>query len=115
MKKAIVIGIISIIFLMDVIPLTVSSAHAMDGCWDGGSYGGYWEDPGWSWYGERRAVRTPQEVVRILHGYFSQRNIKIGKIREKELFFEADILDRNNVLIDIVIVNKMTGRIRSIY
>ena len=45
-------------------------------------------------------------------GVFCTYDVKIGKIKEKEWFFEADIKDRNSNLIDKVIIDKRTGRIR---
>jgi hypothetical protein len=51
-----------------------------------------------------------------LRDYFSgKKNAKIGKISEKALYFEAEILDDRDKVIDVVIVDKRTGRIRSIY
>ncbi len=39
----------------------------------------------------------------------------IGKITEREWYFEADIRDKTDNLVDRVIVDKRTSRIRSIY
>jgi len=77
-------------------------------------YGGYCPGSRWGWYGAKRMVRTSEEAGLILREYFPA-DIKIGLIRERKWFFEAEILDKNNRLIDIVIVNKRTGRIRSIF
>jgi hypothetical protein len=67
-------------------------------------------------YGEKRAVSTKDEARKILRDYFSgKKNAKIGKISEKALYFEAEILDDRDKVIDVVIVDKRTGRIRSIY
>lgn len=66
-------------------------------------------------YGEKRAVSSEDEARQILKRYFSKRGVRIGKITEKELYFEAEIRDRGGNLVDIVIVDKRTGRIRSIY
>ncbi|WP_333654011.1 hypothetical protein [Dissulfurispira sp.] len=64
----------------------------------------------------KKPVRTIKEAERILKDYFSKyEDIKIGKVKEREWFFEADIKDKNNNLIDKVIIDKRTGRIRSIY
>ena len=66
-------------------------------------------------YGEKKAIRTKGDAEKVLREYFAKRNVKIGTITEKELYFEAEILDTNNKVIDTVIVNKRTGRIRSIF
>lgn len=79
-------------------------------------YGDYCPGPRWGWYGAKKTVRTADEAEKILKEYFlPYGDVKIGNIRERRWFFEADIKDKNNNLIDIVIVDKRTGRIRSIY
>jgi hypothetical protein len=66
-------------------------------------------------YGEKRAVSSMQEARRTIKEYFSRRDVRIGDIRERELFFEADIRDRRGAFVDKVIIDKRTGRIRSTY
>lgn len=66
-------------------------------------------------YGERRPVNTIEEAENALTEYFAQQDVKIGEISEQILFFEAEIRDKSNNLVDKVIVDKRTGRIRSIY
>ena len=66
-------------------------------------------------YGEKKPVLTRDEAHKILKEYFSKKEVKIGEIMEKELYFEAEIWDKNNRLIDKVIVDKRTGRIRSVF
>lgn len=66
-------------------------------------------------YGERRVVAHSQEARRLLRDYFSGRDVRIGDIRERPLFFEADIRDRRGTLVDKVIIDRRTGRIRSMY
>jgi hypothetical protein len=80
------------------------------------TYGQYWRSDKWGWYGARKAVRTPVEAREILEKFFmTNRGIKVGKIRARRYFFEADIINRNGIRIDLVIIDKRTGRIRSIY
>ncbi len=78
-------------------------------------YGNYCSGPERGWYGARKEVKTKGEAKTILEGYFKNRNIAVGDVKERKGFFEAEIRDENNTLIDRVIVNKRTGRIRSIY
>jgi hypothetical protein len=66
-------------------------------------------------YGERRAVRSRGEAQRVLNDYYMRRSMRIGPIRENRFYFEADVLDRNNRFMDRVIIDKRSGRIRSIY
>ena len=78
---------------------------------DGSPYGGFRGGP----YGQKRSVDTAEDARRLLRDYFGKRDVRIGDMRERENFFEADVLDRSGVVVDKVIVNKRTGRIRSIY
>ena len=66
-------------------------------------------------YGERKKVSSGQEARRMIKEYFSRRDVKIGDVREREIFFEADVRDRRGALVDKVIIDKRTGRIRSTY
>jgi hypothetical protein len=66
-------------------------------------------------YGERRTVPNSREARRMLKDYYSGRDLRIGDVRERELFFETDIRDRRGVPVDKVIIDKRTGRIRSKY
>lgn len=88
------------------------AAFAMNG-W-GGPFGGYCRGPAWGWYGARRAVKSAEEARRIVLEYYSGDGIKIGDIRDRRLFYEIEINDKDGVLVDVVIVDKRTGRIRSI-
>jgi len=78
-------------------------------------YGNYCSGPERGWYGERKEVKTSGEARVILQRYFKNRGVVVGDIKERKGFFEAEIRDENNTLIDRVIVNKRTGRIRSVY
>lgn len=66
-------------------------------------------------YGQRRVVLSKEDARRILKRYFFRRNVKVGEIWERKFYFEAEIKDRNGDLLDIVLIDKRTGRIRSIY
>jgi len=66
-------------------------------------------------YGQRRVVVSKEDARRILKQYFFRRNVKVGEIWERKFYFEAEIRDKNGNLLDIVLIDKRTGRIRSIY
>lgn len=66
-------------------------------------------------YGERRAVQSRRDAQRMLNDYYMRRNMRIGPVRENRFYYEADILDNNNRFMDRVIIDKRSGRIRSIY
>ncbi|MEW6600093.1 MAG: hypothetical protein AB1499_03905 [Nitrospirota bacterium] len=86
---------------------TPSDAHAGD---ERNPYG----RPRKGQYGEKSAIINEAEAHRILGEYF-QGDVKIGRVRERKFYFESEIRDRNGNLIDKVIIDKRTGRIRSIY
>ncbi|NWF76246.1 MAG: hypothetical protein HXY53_06680 [Nitrospirae bacterium] len=79
-------------------------------------YGNYGRGQKWGWYGAKREVRTPVEAKQILDNFFIQnKKARIGKIRERHYFFEAEIINHKGTLIDLIIIDKRTGRVRSIY
>lgn len=109
-KKILVFAII----LLWAACIGVLPGQAMDRCWNGKyPYGDYCER--WDRYGARQTIKTAREARIRLNAYFSDSEVKIGKIIEKDGFFEAEIMDKNNTLLDKVIIDKRTGRIRSIF
>ena len=66
-------------------------------------------------YGQRRAVLTKEDARRILKQFFFGRNVRVGPILERKFYFEAEIRNNRGDLLDIVLIDKRTGRIRSIY
>jgi hypothetical protein len=68
-------------------------------------------------YGARKPVRTADEAKQLLEQYFegTGKKVVIGSIEERRWFFIAEVLDKEGTLIDKAIVDKRTGRIRSIY
>ena len=78
-------------------------------------YGDYKKGTADSSYGQKRPVATAEEAKKVLTEYFAKKDVRIGEIKEKGLFFEAEIRDKSNNLVDKVIVDKRTGRIRSTY
>jgi hypothetical protein len=65
-------------------------------------------------YGEKSTVMDEAEAHRVLREYF-QGDVKIGNVKERRFYFEAEIRDRQGNLIDKVIIDRRTGRMRSIY
>lgn len=78
-------------------------------------HGSYCSGPGWGWYGAKKAVKTSDDARKLLEEYFKSENVTIGDIKERRFFYEAEIKDKDDKVIDKVIVDKRTGRIRSIY
>ncbi len=78
-------------------------------------YGGYCRGPRWGWYGANQPVTTSDEARKHLEKYFEGQDVTIGTIAEKSTYFEAEIRNTAHEVIDKVIINKRTGRIRSVY
>ena len=98
-------------FVAAVCTFSVPLAHAKDAS----PYGDYKKGAADTGYGEKRPVTTLEDARKVLAEYFAKKDVRIGEIREHELFFEAEIRDKNDNLVDKVIVDKRTGRIRSTY
>lgn len=79
-------------------------------------YGDYCPGSWRGWYGARKKVLTLREAKAIFTEYFSRYgDTKVVNIQERKRFFIAEIRDKNDSIVDIVILDKRTGRIRSIY
>ncbi len=68
-------------------------------------------------YGARVTVPTADEARQVIEAYFAGQGQKVtvGPMQERGRFFVADVLDKDRLPIDRVIVDKRTGRIRSVY
>lgn len=67
-------------------------------------------------YGARQPMNSIDEARKLLEEYYAERkDVVIGRIEDRRWGFDAEILDRNNKLIDRVMVHRRTGRIRSMY
>jgi hypothetical protein len=140
MKKLILCSLVGALAML----LTNSpiDTQAMDsGMMGGGGYRGYDMGPGMMHYGGSRdygmslGMMGPSDengphyrqnqtdldrkgAERIFEDYLNSRhnpNFKLGKIKDEGSFFEADLLTQNNFLVDKLIVDKNTGRMRSAY
>lgn len=84
------------------------------------TYGHYWQSRSFGWYGAKRAVRTTAEARDIIERFFGIHHrglnmVRVGSVRERTCFFEAEIKNSRGMLVDMVIIDKRTGRIRSIF
>lgn len=66
-------------------------------------------------YGAKKPVTTKKEARAALEEHYKGKDVKVGEIEEKELYFEAEIFDSKGEVTDKVIIDKRTGRVRSIY
>ena len=89
-----------------------------------GMMGGYGRGPGMMWggYGHRyRSTEKPidmKEAKAMVNDYLKfarNPNLKMGKIKDANRVFEAEIVTKNNSLVDRLLIDKETGFIRSAY
>ncbi len=70
--------------------------------------------PGKGRYGERSTVMNEDAARGVLREYY-QNSATIGRIREKKHYFDAEIMDKEGRVVDRVIIDRRSGRIRSAY
>lgn len=66
------------------------------------------------WYGARQPVVDAADARRLFLNYFTGREYSVSEVSEKKWGYRADILDRNGKVIDRVMIDKRSGRIRSL-
>jgi hypothetical protein len=69
-------------------------------------------------YQQPQKPMEEQDARAILENYLGSTrnpNLKLGKIEDKGATFEAEILTKNNSMVDKIIVDKYSGWMRSIY
>jgi hypothetical protein len=81
------------------------------------TYGNYVPSERWGWYGARREVKTPLEALEILQKIIviHHAGIRVGKIREGVRFYMAEIVNRKGEVVDVIVIDRQSGRIRSAY
>jgi len=87
------------------------------GYYEGAPYGRYCPGRHWGPYGRRRAVKTAEEARQAIEKFYSDsgQKVQVGKIEERRWYYEAEITDPEGKLVDRLIIDKRSGRIRSIY
>ena len=81
----------------------------------GSPFGGYCTGGGRGWYGSDKAVKTAKKAGELIAGFYLPAKDRAANITDKGGFFEAEVKNARGKTVDIVIVDKRTGRIRSIY
>ncbi len=69
-------------------------------------------------YQQERKPLTEKDVKAMLENYVQSTrnpNLKLGKITEKDHYFEAEIVTQNDSLVDKILVDKQTGWMKSVY
>jgi len=140
MKKLILCGLVGALAIL--LANSPIDAQAMDsGMMGGGGYRGYDMGSGMMNYsGSRHDAMGPgmmdqgyenephypqnqkywsrKAAERILKDYLNSKHnpyLKLGEIKDEGSFFEADLLTKDNSLVEKLIVDKNTGRIRTGY
>ena len=106
------------VLLLAVVSVNTGSAFAGQGEADANCrrpYGAYCRGPRWGWYGANMPVTTVTEARKHLEKYFEGQKVTIGTVNDNTSYFEAEITDADRVVVDRVIIDKRTGRIRSVY
>lgn len=79
-----------------------------------GPYGAYCPKRHPDKYGAHQPVRTESDARERLLQFFGADEVSITNLVERPRHFRADILDKQGKLLDTVIIDRRSGRIRSI-
>ncbi len=66
------------------------------------------------WYGASQPVATALEARTLLLNHFTGQEFSVSGVIEKKWGFRAEILDKDGKIIDRVMIDKRSGRIRSL-
>lgn len=72
----------------------------------------------WHHHGQGQGPLKEKDAKSIVQNYLKSTrnpNLKLGKIKEVENGYEAEIVTKENSLVDKVLVNKYSGWMRSVY
>lgn len=67
------------------------------------------------WYGASQPVANVAEAHEQLTNYYAEKGYEVSEVTEKKWGFKANILDKDGKVIDRAMIDKRSGRIRSIY
>jgi len=140
MKKIILCGLVGALAIL-LVNSPIDAQAMDDGMMSSGGYRGYDMGPGMMRYGgyqdhgmgssmmgpsedngsqrvQNRTSADKNAAEKIFEDYLNSRhnpNLKLGKIKDEGSVFEADLVTRDNSLVRKLIVDKNTGRMRSVY
>jgi len=78
-------------------------------------FGGYRHNGKCGCYGAKAAIKTAEEARKVIEAFLVGHDLRIGAMLERPRFFKAELVDGNGSIRDLVIVDKLNGRVRSIY
>jgi|GEM_PF-1018100 len=67
------------------------------------------------WYGARQPVANATDARGLLLNYFAGQGYTVSEVTERRWGFKAAILDKDGKVVDRVMIDKRSGRIRSLY
>ncbi len=67
------------------------------------------------WYGARQPVSSATEARTLIENYFAGQGYVISGVTERRWGFWAEILGQDGKIVDRVMIDKRSGRIRSLY
>lgn len=67
------------------------------------------------WYGARQPVANEAEARTLLQNYFAGQGYAVSALTERRWGFKAEIVDKDGKVVDRVMIDKRSGRIRSLY
>jgi hypothetical protein len=66
------------------------------------------------WYGASQPVATAEEARTLLLNYFAAQEYTVSEVTEKRWGFRAEIIGKDGKVVDRVMIDKRSGRIRSL-
>lgn len=66
-------------------------------------------------YGVRNPVNSPQEARTRFMEYFSESKMRLSDVTDKKWRYEAELIDSSGKIVDRVMIDKRSGRIRSMF
>ncbi len=116
MKKTTFAGAAVLLFLFPFVEVAVAqqAKRAIVECQP--VYGHYGRSYKWGWYGAPREVRTAVEAREIIEQILLQeKGIRVVRMREMMNFYVAELMNDRGMIVDLILIDKRTGRIRSMF
>lgn len=66
-------------------------------------------------YGARQPVTDATEARKLLLQYFAGQEYTVSEVTDRRWGFKAEIIDKDGKVVDRVMIDKRSGRIRSLY
>ncbi len=66
-------------------------------------------------YGASQPVTDATEARKLLLQYFAGQEYTVSEVTERRWGFKAEIIDKDGTVVDRVMIDKRSGRIRSLY